>query len=124
MSAGRGSRLSQVLQHTKEIREFGSDYDHDKGPPGDLGTLSVLGIGDFANALLSQHKGVQSASENLNAKYLQQLSFAGAQLEGSISVSGSKGERLQGCAYCSKSWTSRCATALHRMPPQPRPRLK
>jgi putative ATP-dependent endonuclease of OLD family len=92
MSAGRGSRLSQVLQHTKEIREFGTDYDDKVGAPKDLSTLSVLGIGDFANALLSRHKGVQSASDNLNAKYLQQLSFAGAELEGSISVSGSKGE--------------------------------
>jgi putative ATP-dependent endonuclease of the OLD family len=92
MSSGRGSRLSQVLQHTKEIREFGTDYDHEAGAPDDLSTLSVLGIGDFANALLSQHKGVQSASDNLNTKYLRQLSFAGAQLEGSISVSGSKGE--------------------------------
>jgi len=92
MSAGRGSRLSQVLQHTTEIREFGTDYDHKAGAPKDLSTLSVLGIGDFANALLSQHKGVQSASDNLNTKYLQQLSFAGAQLEGNISVSGSKGE--------------------------------
>jgi putative ATP-dependent endonuclease of OLD family len=92
MSAGRGSRLSQVLQHTKEIREFGTDYDHNAGAPEDLSTLSILGIGDFANALLSKHKGIQSASDNLNTKYLQQLSFAGAELEGSISVSGSKGE--------------------------------
>ena len=43
MSAGRGSRLSQVLQHTKEIREFGTDYDHNAGAPEDLSTLSVLG---------------------------------------------------------------------------------
>ena len=90
MSAGRGSRLSQVLQHTKEIREFGSGYDHDKGLRGSRHSASWNRW--LANALLSQHKGVQSASENLNAKYLQQLSFAGAQLEGSISVSGSKGE--------------------------------
>lgn len=93
MSAGRGSRLSQVLQHTKEIREFGVDYDHSSGAPEDLSTLSILGIGDFANALLSQHEGVQTASSNLNIKYLQHLSFAGTPLEGSISVSGSRGEK-------------------------------
>lgn len=92
MSAGRGSRLSQVLQHTKEVKEHGDDYDHAKGPPADLATLSILGIGDFANALLGKHKGVQSAAQNLNTKYLQELSFAGAQLEGQISVSGSRGE--------------------------------
>jgi putative ATP-dependent endonuclease of OLD family len=103
LSAGRGSRLSQVLQHTKEIRDFGTDYDHEAGAPTDLSTLSVLGIGDFANALLSQHKGVRTASSNLNTKYLEQLSFAGAKLEGSISVSGSKGEDLRGCGCCSKN---------------------
>ena len=92
MSAGRGSRLSQVLQHTKEIKEFGVEYDDKKGPPDDLSTLSVLGIGDLSTALLGKHKGVQRASENLNEKYLQRLSFAGAVLEGSISVSGSKGD--------------------------------
>ncbi|MGJ4907092.1 ATP-dependent nuclease [Bradyrhizobium sp. HKCCYLS2033] len=92
MSAGRGSRLSQVLQHTKEIKEFGVDYDAVNGPPKDLGTLSVLGIGDLSSALLGKHKGVQSASDNLNTKYLRRLSFAGSILEGHITVSGLKGD--------------------------------
>lgn len=92
MSAGRGSRLSQILQYTKEIKEHGQDYDRDKGPPDDLSMLSVLGVGDFMDALLSNHKGVQSARENLNAEYLERLSFSGDKLEGHISVSGSKGD--------------------------------
>ena len=65
LSAGRGSRLSQILQHTREIKEHGSDYDHDKSPPDDLSTLSVLGIADFANALLGDHKGIKSARDRL-----------------------------------------------------------
>ena len=77
MSSGRGSRLSQILQYTNEVKNYGQPYDHAKGPPDDLNTLSVLGIGDFANALLSSHKGVQGARENLNIKYLEQLSFSG-----------------------------------------------
>ena len=32
LSAGRGSRLSQILQHTKEIKEHGGDYDHANPP--------------------------------------------------------------------------------------------
>lgn len=92
MSSGRGSRLSQILQYTNEIKDYGQDYDHAKGPPDNLSTLSVLGIGDFANALLTGNKGVQSASENLNVKYLEHLSFSGDKLEGHISVSGSKGD--------------------------------
>jgi putative ATP-dependent endonuclease of the OLD family len=92
MSSGRGSRLSQILQYTNEIKDYGQPYEHDKGPPYDLSTLSVLGIGDFANALLRGHKGVQNANENLNIKYLERLSFSGDKLEGHISISGSKGD--------------------------------
>ena len=92
MSAGRGSRLSQVLQHTKEVNDFGVDFDVASGPPGDLSTLSVLGIGDLTSALLNGHQGIRSASNNLNQKYLKRLSFAGAMLEGNISVSDLKGD--------------------------------
>lgn len=92
LSAGRGSRLSQILQHTKEIKEHGVDYDHDKGAPDDLSTLSILGIADFANALLGEHKGIKSARDRLNVEFLKELSFHGNLLEGHISVSGSKGD--------------------------------
>jgi putative ATP-dependent endonuclease of OLD family len=91
MSAGRGSRLSQILQYTNEVVEAGDSYD-----PAieitDPKTLSVVGIGDFANALLGDHKGVQSARQRLNTDYLKQLCFSGKNLEGHISVSGAKGE--------------------------------
>lgn len=92
MSAGRGSRLSQILQHTKEIKGYGQGYDRDKGLPDDLSMLSILGIGDLTDALLSNHKGVQTARENLNTEYLERLSFSGNKLEGHISVSGSQGD--------------------------------
>lgn len=92
MSAGRGSRLSQILQHTKEIKNSGDTYDPDRSPPVDPQTLTVLGIGDLANDLLRKHAGVNSARENLNKKYLAPLSFTGSKLEGRISVSGARGE--------------------------------
>jgi AAA ATPase domain len=91
MSAGRGSRLSQILQYTKEVVEAGDAYDPAAGAS-DPTTLSVIGIGDFANALLGDHKGVQSAKQRLNSDYLGKLSFSGRALEGHISVSGAKGE--------------------------------
>lgn len=87
MSAGRGSRLSQILQHTPEVRA-GTDYDREAGPPDDPSTLSVLGIGDFASALLGAHPGLRNARDRLNADYLGNLSFAGKSLEGQIRVSG------------------------------------
>jgi putative ATP-dependent endonuclease of the OLD family len=91
MSAGRGSRLSQILQYTSEVIEAGTHYDPAAASfnPADL---SVVGIGDFANALLGDHVGVQSARQRLNSEYLEQLCFSGKGLEGHISVSGAKGE--------------------------------
>jgi putative ATP-dependent endonuclease of OLD family len=91
LSAGRGSRLSQILQHTKEIKEHGSGYDP-ANPPTDLSTLSVLGIADFANALLGENTGIRNARKRLNDEFLKELSFHGNTLESYISVSGSKGD--------------------------------
>jgi putative ATP-dependent endonuclease of OLD family len=91
LSAGRSSRLSHILQHTKEIKEHGSGYDP-TNPPTDLSTLSVLGIADFANALLGQNTGIRNARERLNNDFLKELSFHGNTLEGYILVSGSKGD--------------------------------
>jgi putative ATP-dependent endonuclease of OLD family len=91
LSAGRGSRLSQILQHTKEVKEHGTGYDR-ANPPADPSTLSVLGIADYANALLDDHKGIRSARDRLNVDFLKELSFRGNTLEGHISVSGAKGD--------------------------------
>lgn len=96
LSAGRGSRLSQILHHTQEITEVGDHYDDTAGPPADPGSLSVLGIGDFANALLKRHPGLTSARDRLNKEYLKSLSFAGATLTGEINVStGDDAARLR-----------------------------
>ena len=96
MSAGKGSRLSQILQYTEDITQIGEDYDHAAGLPEDPSTLSVLGIGDFANDLLKRHSGVTSARDRLNSEYLQNLSFAGSILEGEINVSaGDDAARLR-----------------------------
>jgi putative ATP-dependent endonuclease of the OLD family len=91
MSAGRGSRLSQILQHTKDVKDFGKDYDPSSGTT-ELDKLSVLGIGDLADALLGKHAGVKTARESLNTNYLKNLSFKGDGLEGHISVSGARGD--------------------------------
>ena len=91
LSAGRGSRLSQILQYTKEIKEHGDDYDL-TNPPTDPSTLSVLGIADYANALLGEHAGIRNARKRLNDEFLKELSFLGNTLEGYISVSGSNGD--------------------------------
>jgi putative ATP-dependent endonuclease of the OLD family len=97
MAAGRGSRLSQILQHTKEVRESGADYDQVADPKPDPDTLSVLGVGDYASALLGNREGIEKARKRLNEDYLKPLSFIGDDLTSHIGVSasGDKGSRLR-----------------------------
>ena len=96
LSAGRGSRLSQILQYTDDIATVGVPYDHAAGPPADPAKLSILGIGDFANALLNGHVGLTGARDRLNEDYLKNLSFAGSDLSGDIGVAtGDEAARLR-----------------------------
>lgn len=96
LSAGRGSRLSQILQYTDDIATAGVPYDHVAGPPADPAALSILGIGDFANALLKGHVGLRGARDRLNKDYLKNLSFAGSDLSGDIGVAtGDEAARLR-----------------------------
>lgn len=97
MSSGRGSRLSQILQHTKEIKEIGDDYDPQTNPTPDPASLSVLGVGDYASALLGTRQGIKSTRERLNKTYLKPLSFSSDTLTSYISVSlgGEKDSRLR-----------------------------
>ena len=87
MSAGRGSRLSQVLQHTKEIKTAGLPYDPKKRVE-NLSELNVLGIGDIANRLLGDQEGVKSTLEKIN-DHLKQLLLQGDTIKSNINVSGS-----------------------------------
>tara|TARA_E500000305_G_scaffold110438_1_gene118395 strand:+ start:2596 stop:4575 length:1980 start_codon:yes stop_codon:yes gene_type:complete len=83
LSTGRGSRLSQILQHTTEVRDHGEQYDPaDPNPE----NLSVLAVGDYASDLLEKRQGIAKARERLNDEYLQKLSFAGDLLRGRVSV--------------------------------------
>jgi len=97
LAAGRGSRLSQILQYTKEVKECGTDYDGAVDPNPDPAKLSVLGVGDYASALLENREGIKAARKRLNENYLKPLSFSGDDLIGHISVStaGDKDVRLR-----------------------------
>ena len=88
MSAGRGSRLSQILQHTKEIKEHGAKFDLKIDPSPDPTTLSVLGLGDYTNYLIESSHGVRGTRKKLNEEYLQHLSFSGDLLDARVRISG------------------------------------
>lgn len=95
MSAGRGSRLSQILQHTSEIKNTGLGFDRVSTPDPDPKTLSVLGLGDFANHLFRESLGIKKASDKLNDEYLKPLSFAKDHLRARIEVAGSRDDAIR-----------------------------
>ena len=94
MSAGRGSRLSQILQHTKEIKEKGSKFDPNKLPenPRELG---IVGIGDYADYLIQEHDGIKKTRSRLNGQYLKPLSFRKGQLHSHIAIMGHENEDVR-----------------------------
>jgi len=85
LSAGRGSRLAQVLRHSNLINT-GIDA-HDPARPLNQQQLSVLGIGNLINELLKDQEGVQDAREEIDKK-LKELSLLGDRLKSEIKVSG------------------------------------
>jgi putative ATP-dependent endonuclease of OLD family len=89
MSSGRGSRISQILQHTKEIKDQGAAFNYQADAPIDPSLLSVLGLGDYASHLIENSAGVMETRKKLNESYLQPLSFAGDQLDARVRISGS-----------------------------------
>lgn len=95
MSAGRGSRLSQILQHTSEIKNTGAAFDEESEPSPDPKTLSVLGLGDFANYLFRESQGIRKAGDRLNDDYLKPLSFAKDLLRARIEVAGSRDDAVR-----------------------------
>jgi putative ATP-dependent endonuclease of OLD family len=95
MSAGRGSRLSQILQYTSEIKNTGVGFDRENKPNPDPKTLSVLGLGDFANYLFRESQGIKKANSKLNDEYLKPLSFAKDHLRARIEVAGSRDDAVR-----------------------------
>jgi putative ATP-dependent endonuclease of the OLD family len=87
MSAGRGSRLSQILQHTKEIRDHGDKFVPDGSTIPDTSLLSVLGLGDYTSHLIENAHGVKAARTKLNVEYLHHLSFKGDALAAHMRMS-------------------------------------
>jgi len=83
LSAGRGSRLSQVLSSTTQVSNSGIDYD--STTPVAPERLSVRGIGDLANALLEKQEGVKAARDEVD-KHLKGFNLKGDGLQSRIRV--------------------------------------
>lgn len=86
LTSGRGSRLSQVLFHSAQVRDAGEDYDPEVDT--DPAALSVLGIGDYADSLLVSQTGVANAKHAID-EHLKSLALAGEPVTTDIGVGGS-----------------------------------
>ena len=86
LSAGRGSRLAQVLQHSKLIKE-GDEHNPDEPLRVREHNLSVLGIAKLVDTLLEEQKGVKSTRGHVD-KQLRQLSLSGDEIRSRIKISG------------------------------------
>jgi len=85
LSAGRGSRLSQVLLHTDQVKSSGVPYDPNAVI--EPATLNVLGIGDLANALLGRQQGIVDTRNKIDT-HLAGLSLRRGGPKSAIKVSG------------------------------------
>lgn len=85
LSAGRGSRVSQVLNNIAEVKSAGDPYDPTSVP--NHKKLGLLGIIDFANDLLSGQDGIKDARGKID-EHLGGLSLRGDSLKSKIEVGG------------------------------------
>jgi putative ATP-dependent endonuclease of OLD family len=92
LSAGRGSRLAQILNQDTRIRDGGKPYDptllkEQQIDPAALTRLSVLGIGDLANDLLHKQEGVSATRADVDA-HLKKLALTVENIRSAVKVSG------------------------------------
>lgn len=94
MSPGRGSRLSQILYRTENIRQ-GEAFNPENSTEVDPKKLSLVGISDFSSHHIRSHKGILSAQNHLNKDYLKPLTLHGDNLRGEVSVAGAENEDMR-----------------------------
>lgn len=85
LSPGRGSRLSQILQHAEPITSSGEPYDPDAGV--DPSELNVLGIAQLTNRLLKEQQGIAQVRADVD-RNLEAFSLHGDDLRSTVNVVG------------------------------------
>jgi putative ATP-dependent endonuclease of OLD family len=109
LDAGRNSRLSQILMHTKEITAHkGEEFDPaafiaavKAGAKYDI-PKSIANISRLADYLIAENDGIKQAGGRLNKSYLSNLSLGDETLAGRVSV----GKTRPLNNVCEQSWRS------------------
>lgn len=84
LSAGKNSRLSQVLRNVDSIKKGVDEYTSGANPE----DLSIAGVAHLANHLLDKHNGIAEARGQIDKGLQEKLLLAQDKLHSKIAVSG------------------------------------
>lgn len=88
LSAGRGSRLAQVMLHSKIVKE--GELHDPKTPLAVSGhNLSIIGIAKLIDDLLKQQKGITKTRDQIDEQ-LKQLALSGDPITSVVKISGAE----------------------------------
>lgn len=94
MSAGRNSRLSQILANLETVKqgepfakEILPNINHEA-----IKSLSLLGFTDFFAHHIQEHQGIDEAQKIINDRYLKKLSVESENISGEINFVSSSSE--------------------------------
>lgn len=88
MQSGRNSRLSQVIQSIPNLNEGESEYKQGM----DLSQLSIVGIANLSNKLLSEHTKLKKANDDINAIIASKMLLKGDDVVTRFEVAGTNSE--------------------------------
>lgn len=94
MSAGRNSRLSQILANLDSVKQ-GESFTHDILPDINheaITKLSLLGFADFFAHHIKEHQGICEAKNSINNRYLKNLSVESENISGEINFVSASSE--------------------------------
>lgn len=88
MQSGKNSRLSQVIQSIPNLNEGESDYKQGM----DLSQLSIVGIANLSNKLLSEHTKLKKVNDDINTIIASKMLLKGDDVVTQFEVAGTNSE--------------------------------
>lgn len=91
MQAGKHSRLAQIMQHVSAI-DSGDDVYVDGN---DIHKLSIAGIADLSNTLLSNHSALEQINGEMTAILQQKMLLKGDSVKTRLEVAGANANKIK-----------------------------
>lgn len=91
MQAGKHSRLAQIMQHVSAI-DSGDDVYVDGN---DIHNLSIAGIAELSNTLLSSHSALEQINDEMTAILQQKMLLKGDNVKTRLEVAGANASKIK-----------------------------